>query len=426
MLSRTDEAKRLSPMHPPQSVSRVLDPMEVAPWRDVGGNQSDGATSPDIHGRNFSPNSSLNNSKGRSNGGDHGRVGIVESLLGGTPSPSASRPSSNLTNLPLPKFNPMINTSDLKMSPSGDSSPKQPDSPTNLFSRLKLFAKNSDGQSALNKSLQTRHVQFGSEDFEGELGELTERVHSYSPSSSSSRLHTSIVGRASSFRPHLSKHHPSLSLGGAPQALPYPDDEDSSYHPFLVEPGSGASVSLVGAPPIGSVLSSGISINRRSVGSGFTQSGASANHEGGLQGQTQAALQQLLKEGGKGKADEGPPRIGRLSLGGALKSGRSGPISFISPEAKGHRRVPSGDGKEDDKSKVERTTPTLSSALRTSPGSGPSHNQSGGQHVTFRRISSGRSSAPGHGDFTSDSRSEPSKRPGLIQLSDTVDEDERF
>ena len=211
--------------------------MEIAPWRDVSGNQSDGAMSPDH--RTFSPNSSLN--KARSSGGE--RNGVVESLLGGTPSPSSSRPATNLTNLPLPKFNPMINTTDIKMSPSGESSPKQPDSPTNLFSRLKLFAKNSDGQSSLNKSLQARHVQFG-EEFESGLGELTERVHSYSPSSSSSRLHTSMTNRAASYRPHLSKHHPSLSFGGAgPHAAV---EDDDSYNPFLAEPGSGPSLNALG------------------------------------------------------------------------------------------------------------------------------------------------------------------------------------
>lgn len=417
------DSERFSPMQIAQSTSRVLDPMEVAPWRDVSGNQSDGAASPDTH-RNFSPNSSLN--KGRSTSGGE-RVGFVESLLGGTPSPSASRPASNLA---LPKFNPMINTSDTKMSPSGESSPKHPDSPTNLFSRLKLFAKNGDGQSALNKSLQPRHAQFA-DDFEGGLGELTERLHSYSPSSSSSRLYTAMAGRTASYRPHLSKHHPSLSLGGG--AAPYPDDDDASYNPFVVEAESGLSMSIPAGQSIGSHLAStpsvaGVSFNRRSLAAGLNPAGSSGMHaEGGLQGQTQAALQQLLKEGGRGRAEDGPPRLGRHSLGGVLKA--SGPPSFASPEFKGHRRVPSGggDGKEDHFLKTDRTSPAHSSALRVSPGSGPSPQPSSVQHVSFKQVSrrssgSDRLSAPGY-----DLSVEAGRRSqGQVQLDKTVDEDERF
>ena len=163
-------------------------------------------------------------------------------------------------------------------------------------------------------------------------------------------------------------------------------------------------------------------MNRRSVGAGLSPSGASASHaEGGLQGQTQAALQQLLK-GGKGR-EEGPPRLGKQSLGGLLKSG---PLSLLTPEAKGHRRVPSGDGKDEHCRAAERTSPSLASALRTSPASG--QGPSSGQHVSFRRISSGRVSserysAPGHGDYSS----EPGKKStGLVQIANTVDEDERF
>ena len=403
--------------------------MEVAPWRDAsftGGNQSDGAASPEGGGgrSSFSPNSSL---KARSSGGVHGGG---ESLLGGITSPSPSRPNSNLTNLPLPKFNPgiTINPTEVKMSPSGESSPKNPDSPTNLFSRLKLFAKNETGQSSLNKSLQGRHVQFGdTPEFEGGLGEIAERVHSYSPSSSSSRLLTSFTHRStSSYRPHLSKHHPSLSFGGAGPNASFQshDDDDASYHPFLVvdtAPGSGPLVG--GAPPAPSYVASSpsaaglsFSLNRRSMGAGLGPSGSSASYEGGLQGQTQAALQQLLKESGGKRTEDGTPRIGRLSLGGALKSV---PLSFIastpSSESKVSRTtVPSSDGKVE-LLQVGKDRPSPSQGpTHISPGGSMKPTQSG-QHVSFRRVSTGsaRSSEPRY------------SAPGALVV-EALDEDERF